>query len=377
MKKDRINEDSLITEINKYLIHQGFKINPHLRVEDNKKNTLKKIHQQKRKEKIRSHSKFLIKNLKKVQKYSISGEELEPEKIDLELIEIKSRSLYSNLFFWWNLMWWSLPYDQPVGRQMRFFLWDNYHDCPFGLFYLQSPPLRSAVRDNYLEINNQNVDYWINQSLYGQRIGAIPPFNELLGGKMVTLSLTSNEVRDSYEKKYQNKETLLEHRELPSKLLFVTTTSAYGKSSVYERISYNNEPVSYFLGFTSGAGTFHISEELYQKCLNYLEQKDINVKRGYGTGPSRKMKLISKAFAHLGIPQYTYHNIKRGYYLFSNVENLKDIIHNNSQPVWYDRPFPDLFDFWKERWCIPRSKRIDAWKNFDTDSFFYECRKRN
>ncbi len=375
MKKNEINEDSLRTQINQYLMIQGFKINPHLRVEDNKKSTLKKIHQRKRKEKIKLHNKSLAKNIKIAKKYSISGKDLEPEKIDLELIEINSNSFYSKLFFWWNLMWWSLPYDQPVGRQMRFLLWDNHHDCPFGLFYLQSPPLRSAVRDNYLEINNKNVDYWINQSLYGQRIGAIPPYNELLGGKMVALSLTANEVRDSYENKYQNKKTLLKKRKLPTKLLFTTTTSAYGKSSVYERISYKNEPVSQFLGFTSGAGTFHISEELYQKCLKYLEQKDVNVKRGYGTGPSRKMKLMSKAFTHLGIPQYAYHNIKRGYYLFSNVKNLKDVIRNDSQPLWYNRPFSDLFDFWKERWCLPRSKRMNTWKNFDSDSFFTSAEK--
>lgn len=366
----KINEEKLRNRIIESLKSQGFAINPHIRPKNNEKDTLKRINRQKRKEQLILHKKFLIKNITEVKKYTISGKELNPKRIDLELVEVKPDSFYSKLFFWWNLVWWSIPYDRPIGRQMRFILWDKHHNSPFGLFCLQSPPLRSAVRDKFLDLDNRNIDYWINQSLYGQRIGALPPYNNLLGGKMVALSLTSNEVRRLYAKKYRNKETLLKKQRLPNRLLFITTTSAYGKSSVYERIKYNGEVVSKFIGFTSGSGTFHLSEGLYQECLKYLEEKKINTKRGYGTGPSRKLKLISNAFKHLKIPTFIYHNIKRGYYFFSNVKNLYEVIHNNSKPLWYDRPFIELFNFWKERWCIPRSYRIDTWRYFKTNSFF-------
>lgn len=366
----KINEEELRNRIIESLNSQGFAINPHLRPKNNEKDTLKRINRQKRKEQLILHKKFLIKNITEVKKYTISGKELNPKRIDLELIEVKPDSFYSKLFFWWNLVWWSIPYDRPIGRQMRFMLWDKHHNSPFGLFCLQSPPLRSAVRDKFLDLDNRNIDYWINQSLYGQRIGALPPYNNLLGGKMVTLSLTSNEVRRLYAKKYRNKETLLKKQRLPNRLLFITTTSAYGKSSVYERIKYKEEVVSKFIGFTSGSGTFHLSEGLYQECLRYLEEKKINTKRGYGTGPSRKLKLISNAFKHLKIPTFIYHNIKRGYYFFSNVKNLYEVIHNNSKPLWYDRQFIELFNFWKERWCIPRSNRVDTWRYFKTNSFF-------
>ena len=78
---------------------------------------------------------------------------------------------------------------------MRFIIWDKSHDAPFGLIGLSSPPLRMSTRDKYLGISNDQIYYWINMSLNGQRIGALPPYNELLGGKMVALSLTSNEIR--------------------------------------------------------------------------------------------------------------------------------------------------------------------------------------
>ncbi len=366
----KIKESDLRNRIIKSLKSQGFSINPHLRPKKNEKDTLRKVHEQKRLEQLKLHKKFLLDNLKDIKKISVNGKDLDPAKIDLELIEVTPDSFESKLFFWWNLAWWSLPFDKPIGRQMRFILWDNHHNAPFGLIGLQSPPLRSSVRDSFLGLNSNNVDYWINQSMYGQRIGALPPYNELLGGKMVALSLTSNEVRRAYSKKYDNKTSLMKKRKIPSRLLFITTTSAYGKSSVYERIKYHKETVSYFIGFTTGSGTFHLPQELYEEVLLFLQQKGIDTKRGYGTGPSRKLKLVDMAFRHLKIPTFTFHNIKRGYYFFPNVKNLDNVIHKNKRPLWYNRPFAELSNFWKDRWCIPRSRRVDSWRDFDSDKFF-------
>lgn len=206
--------------------------------------------------------------------------------------------------------------------------------------------------------------------MYGQRIGALPPYNELLGGKMVALSLTSNEIRESYVKKYKNNKTLLRNRVLPARFLFTTTTSAFGKSSVYERLKYNGNPVAEFIGYTSGSGTFHIPQSLYEDLLELLKQEGINATRGYGTGPSRKLKLIQKALRLLNISTYVFHNIKRGYYLFPNVANLSKVIHENMKPAWFNRPFQELQEHWKKRWCIPRSHRTKVWKQFESSEFF-------
>ncbi|NMC60685.1 MAG: DUF4338 domain-containing protein [Candidatus Methanofastidiosa archaeon] len=364
-----INEIELRNKILDAIKSQGFSINPHLKPINNEKDTLKLIHSQKRMEKILHHKKSLIKYSKNAMKYAISGKDIDPTNINLKLIEIKPESEYSKIFFWWNLIWWSIPYENPIGRTMRYIVWDSHHNAPFGIFYLQSPTLRSSIRDKYLQLDKNNITYWINQSMYGQRIGALPPYNELLGGKMVALSLVSNEVRGAYRKKYEGKKTILEEKVLPPNLLFISTTSAYGKSSVYERIYYNNEKVSEFIGYTSGSGTFHLPEELYKDCLVFLNQNGINTKRGYGTGPSRKLKLIGQALRYLGLPNYSYHNIKRGYYIFSNAKNLHDVIKKDESPLWYDRPFEELSKYWIERWCIPRSERNKKWKSFDSKEF--------
>ena len=235
---------------------------------------------------------------------------------------------------------------------------------------MQSPPLRSSVRDEYLGLSDRKDHRWINQSMYGHRIGALPPYNDLLGSKMVALTLTSNEIREIYSEKYKNKRTLLNNEILPNRLLYLTTTSAYGKSSVYERLKYNDERVSEFMGFTSGYGTFHIPQTLYNDLLEYLDSQGIDTKRGYGTGPSRKLDLIKKAFRCLKIPNYIFHNVNRGCYLFSNVQNLYKVMHENKKPIWYDRPFNKLEAFWKKRWCIPRSNRINSWQCFNKNNFF-------
>ena len=134
-----MNKAVLREKIKATLIAQGFKINPHLRLENNVKETIRKVHQLKRQEQIIKHKKSLLRYYDAVKKYSISGEELEPEKIQLDLIEVKSNTLEYKIFFWWNLMWWSIPYTPAFGRQLRFLLWDRYHSAPFGLFFAEMP----------------------------------------------------------------------------------------------------------------------------------------------------------------------------------------------------------------------------------------------
>ena len=186
------------------LKEQGFKINPHLRPPEQNKEVLRNLQNQSRLEQISFHKKFLIENLGVAKSFCQNGCNINPRNISLELREIKPDSLEDELFRWWNFIWWSIPYQRSYGRLMKFLLWDTTHDAPFGLFSLQSPILKMSIRDNTLEIPKNNLDTWINRSMHAQRVGALPPYNELLGGKMVALAMTCNEVRDAYRKKYEN-----------------------------------------------------------------------------------------------------------------------------------------------------------------------------
>jgi hypothetical protein len=365
-----MNEQELREKIIEMLKEQGFKINPHIKPRGNSKTTYRKIQQKARLEQLSLHKNFLLDSIDKVKKYCRDGSKIIPEKISLELREVQSGSLEEILFKWWNLIWWSIPFQRSYGRQMRFLLWDNTHDIPFGLIYLQSPVLKMSVRDDYLGIPRDELDIWINKSMNAQRVGALPPYNELLGGKMVALSLTSNEIRSAYREKYKNYISVIKGRKIDPELLFITTTSAFGRSSLYNRLKYKDETVAICLGYTQGSGTFHFPEKLYEELLEFLRMKGVNVSRGYGYGPSRKLKLISLGLRYLGLPKFEYHGIRREVYLFPLVKNLKEVIQRKEEPIWIDRPFDQLVDYWKERWAIPRAERMIRWKEFNTFKFF-------
>lgn len=371
MDKQKILRKKIIS----VLEEQGFKINPHVEPSGSSKGTLRQIQKKARLEQISYHKKFLKEYFSLAKTYCRDGKDITPEDIELQLREVKSDSFEEILFRWWNFIWWSIPYQRSYGRQMRFVLWDKNHDASFGLISLQSPVLKMSVRDNSLGIPKDELDIWVNRSMSAQRVGALPPYNELLGGKMVALALISNEIKEAYREKYKDYISIIKGRKLKPDLLFITTTSAFGKSSLYNRLKYNDETVAECLGYTQGSGTFHIPEGLYMELLDFLKDKGFDVNRGYGYGPSRKLKLISVSLKYLGLSKFEYHGIKREFYLFPLVKNLRDIIQKKRKPISFDRPFNRLADYWKERWAVPRAKRMLEWKDFRRDTFFKKAER--
>ncbi|MGB9873868.1 MAG: Druantia anti-phage system protein DruA, partial [Hydrogenobacter sp.] len=231
LKPSTCEEIELREKVIKVLEEQGFKVGSHIRPIDDSKTVYRQIHQKSKFEKLALHKQFLIKHFEKAKSFCRNGYEIVPENISLELREVKPGSLEEILFKWWNLIWWSIPFERAYGRQMKFLLWDKTHNAPFGLISLQSPVLKMAVRDKYLNLPKEELDIWVNMSMNAQRVGALPPYNDLLGGKMVALALTCNEIREAYKQKYNGRITILSKRTLKPELLFITTTSAFGKSS--------------------------------------------------------------------------------------------------------------------------------------------------
>src|SRR3989338_334273 len=288
----------------------------------------RKAHEIAKAERVNKSEQFLLEKIPLVEKYIIDGEKLDISKIDPEIREVESESLEEDLFRWWNIVWWSLPYEKAYGRQMRFIIWDKYHNAPIGLIGLQSPILSWSARDNYLGIKIKERDFWVNQSLSAQRVGALPPYNDIRGGKLVALLMTAEIVRKKFQKKNKNKKTIMEERNIPPNLLFLTTTGAYGKSAIYSRLKFQGETVSKFIGYTKGSGTFHIPTALYKDLLTYLKKRGFDTKRSYGDGPSRKLRLIDQALQLLGFAGGITHGIKRAVYLFPMAKNVKEVINS-------------------------------------------------
>lgn len=358
-----VNSDrKMKVKVREVLERQGYVVSGNtFSLPDSDRETKRQVHTLSKAERVNEHYEFILSNTELIKKYIIDGKDLDIKKIQPKLILVKRDTEWETLFRWWNLTWWSLPYERAYGRQLRFIVWDQYHRAPIGLIGLQSPLLSWGVRDRYLNLQPERRDYWVNQSLNAQRIGALPPYNNILGGKLVALLMASNVICKEYKKKYKSTKTVLEKRDIPSRLLFITTTGAYGKSSIYNRLKYNDEHVAKFIGYSTGSGSFHIPNVFFEELLQFLESKDVDTQRGYGSGPSRKMRLISTALTYLGFENGVNHGIKRAVYLFPSVANLQDVINQDAAPIWYKRSVDDMTDYWKNHWAL---KRIDKDKTF-------------
>ncbi len=365
-------QSALLRQINKTLRSQGYDLsNGTFSLTNNDRENLRQTHALARKERLAEQTAFIHDHRLVIKEHMIDGGELSIEKISPRLIQVTAQSKWADIFRWWNYVWWSVPYESAYGRQMRYLVWDQHHEAVIGLIGLQSPILSWAPRDRYLGILAPDRAYWVNQSMSAQRLGAVPPYNIVLGGKLVAMLMASDTLRKDFHKKYSKARTQCQERELPANLLFVTTTGAFGKSSLYTRLKLGEEWLATFIGYSNGSGSFHIPNELYEKLLVVLSKSGANVARGYGHGPSRKMRLIREGMATLGYKNGVLHGIKRAIYLFPFAKNLDRLIKNKCQrPIWHHRSESELTDFWKDRWILPRfDVRKEEMMRFQKEEF--------
>lgn len=362
---------ALKREIKNALEKQGYDLCGNVfALRSHSREALRRAHTMARKERLTGHAQFIADNRSLIEKRAIDGARLAAANIDPVLREVTPSSENETLYKWWNFVWWSLPYERAYGRQMRYVVWDRHHEAVIGLLGLQSPILSWSPRDDNLNIPADNKDFWVNQSMSIQRLGAVPPYNGILGGKLVAMLAASDQLRQDFARKYKQRETVMRARVIPPRLLFATTTGAFGKSSIYNRLkSGDGETLAEYIGDSRGTGSFHIPHAIYLRILDFLESEGVNVARGYGNGPSRKMRLISDGLNRLGYRNGNNHGIKRAIYLFSYVKNLhQHIARQHSRPRWAKRDEKDLTSFWKERWALPRLERL-ARKNFVAADF--------
>ena len=370
--RERLTDDELDLrgQIIRHMVESGFTVNPHLRPERYTGEAYRRIQRRARDEQVVSSRAFLSGALEAARKACPDGADIDPGRISLEIREVRAGEPEADLFRWWNLVWWSMPHQRAYGRQMRLLLWDRAHDAPFGLVSLQSPLLRMGVRDRYLGISRENAELYANMSMSAQRVGALPPYNDLIGGKMAALAMTSDEVRRMYRKKYRGRTTVMKGRVLEPNLLFVTTTSAFGASSMYDRLTYGDGLAAVPIGFTSGAGTFHLPDSLTRRMFGLMEKRDVDTRTTYGNGPSRKLRLFKESFKHLGLGGFHRHGIRRQVYLFPLARNLPNVIQRGKRPLWVKRPLADAEEYWRKRWAVPRSMRATKWRSFKASAYF-------
>jgi hypothetical protein len=333
---------------------------------DANKDGIRQLHEPARQMELTARQDWLRRYLPGYLPFFANGLEVIPEQIRPTLVEVTTESQH-NLFRIARLLW-SIPFSKGYGRRLRFLVMDETNGKLIGLLALQSPPLSFPARDRLFQYPPGRKTELVNQTMDIQTLGAVPPYDRLLGGKLVALAAVSSEVRAAYQRKYSGRKTEMEGRILPAHLVALTTTSAFGRSSLYNRLRYNGAVVAESLGYTDGYGSFHLME-LYPLFREFLESQGISTRGGFGTGPRRKWQTMVRALERLGFSRdLLRHGVKREAFLFPLVDNLKDYMEGwAAVPAYRDLPFADLAAYWRERWLLPRAERVDGWREWKQD----------
>lgn len=374
--EETISAESLQARVVEHLRILGFVIDPEnstLALKGNEeKSLLRRLHDQARRFALQQHQAWIRRNWSRLAVYFANGRHIVPEAIRPVLVEV-NEPWQADLFRLARLTW-SLPYSKGYGRRLRFLLLDEGNHGPegrpflIGILALQSPPLSFPPRDRMFQYPPERKTELVNQTMDIQTLGALPPYTDLLGGKLIALAAASDEIREAYRRRYEGRRTEIEKKVLPAHLVALTTTSAYGRSSIYNRLKVNGEPIAISLGYTEGYGTFHL-EPLYPLFRQYLEAQGISTKGGYGVGPRIKWQTCVRALKQIGFSgALLRHTLPREAFLFPLIYNLKDYMEGRAEePLYRHLPFTEMTAYWRERWLLPRVSRVDGWQKWNRE----------
>jgi hypothetical protein len=275
---------------------------------------------------------------------------------EIEVCETENQHSLFRIFRYY----WSSPYSEYVGRRMRLLIRDSalLNKPLIGIAALGSPIIHIPERDSFIgwdtETRTNNLIYAMDAYV----IGALPPYNYLLGGKLISYILASNEVRKIYRQKYTKKLTVINQRK-SGKLVCLFTTGLYGKSSQYNRIKYNDSLLYNYIGDTKGYGTLHLTEQTICLIREFLASRGIDIGHTFGDGPSWTMRLIRTAGDLLGFDSdfLLRHSFRRSIYYIPLAENAIEILNGRDNvPRYYDYSLNRLVTHWKNRWLLNRKQ---------------------
>lgn len=211
--------------------------------------------------------------------------------------------------------------------------------------------------------------------------GAVHPYNELLGGKLVALLLASKEVRDHYSDRYSNQVSVIASQmagravSKPADLRVLTTTSLYGVgSSQYNRLvlrasdhpGLTNDLRWDSIGKskTGGFGTLHLGAEtahaLRQMAQSRHDSRRVNNRFGEGTSP--RLRQIREGLDALGVDSDTilHHATPRLFYACELGQGSRTSLLGMESDNFEPASALAIGAAWRTRWLIARATRDET-----------------
>jgi hypothetical protein len=325
------------------------------------KEVVRCLHRDQRAEKLAAGSDFLDRALTKLLPHFADGSEIDPSRIKLRLVRVYSDTVDADLFRLATLTW-SVPVSSGYGRRLRYLVWDDGHDRIAGIIALGDPVFNLSVRDNLIGWTAEERSRRLVNLLDAYVLGAVPPYNMLLGGKAVACLVRSRDIFDDFRSAYGKTVGIISGEAKGANLLVVTTSSSMGRSSVYNRLRLDGAPYFNSIGYTLGWGHFHITDRLFYEMREFLRLigHPYADKHKFGQGPNWRLRTIRAALEELGINEAVLrHGIRREVFMCTLSENALEILkQGKGKPDLSTlRSVKEISDLATTRWMIPRGCR--------------------
>lgn len=366
-------QEILSLNIKKQLRAQGFVISDKKisSPQEYSKDQIRQLHLAARVEKYQSLKKLLARKGSSFVRHFADGSDIDLDNLRPRIEEVHRGTWQNDLFRYATLLW-SVPVSSGFGRRTRFLVWDDCNKKLIGLFALGDPVFNLRCRDNWIGWNSTDREKKLYNVMDIFVLGSVPPYNQLLGGKLVSLLATSNEVREIIKRKYRGKRTIIEGASKNPELALLTTGSALGKSSIYDRVVYEKRLLYQRIGSSEGWGHFHFTNDIFEDIRFYLSLKHpgIDSRYKFGQGPNWKLRTIRTGLKELGLSgELLKHGINREIYGIPLAHNFREFLLGHEKKLnRLDLPIQGLYEFFKNRWLYGRAERKPEYREFRKES---------
>lgn len=201
--------------------------------------------------------------------------------------------------------------------------------------------------------------------------GALPPFGNLLGGKLVTMMMNHPLIRATLDREIGvllagSFDNVKIEKWLPRFGPLLTTTKGLypNHSSQYNRVRIPlvNESVKLQkLGLTQGQTMSHISNRTMTFAVEINSRMgDKGISREYGSGGAKRQRILQSAARQVGIdPNALYADVTRPVYGSLFLSNPQGVVLGGESPEWKDTAMPsqtahdyerEALRLWREKW---------------------------
>jgi hypothetical protein len=352
------------------LKQQGFRVD-RCRIyppENPSKENLRQLHAMAVRSRLERAKKGLQRYESKLISRFASGKEVQPEKIQPRLVEVKRHS-EDELLFRYACLHWSIPVSSGYGRRLRFLVIDECNNKLMGLFGLGDPVFSLAPRDRWVGWDKEDRRARLHHVLDAFVLGSVPPYSSLLCGKLTALLVASDEVREAFQRKYGGRPSVITERCLDGSLAMITTTSALGRSSLYNRLSFQNRLLYHRVGFTQGTGDFHFNNGIYRHLWSYAAQHcQPSAKQAkWGKGFRNRRETVRKCLKNIGLSTgYMTNQIQREIFVVPLASNSQQFLRGEDSSLkFFEQSVGTLFQWFRERWLLGRSQRDRRFLEFN------------